>query len=148
MLLRKMGWNGVNNSCDPLKTINLISKFSVKQAEPFARLIARLENFSSVLYALRRRSEFIDSLSFAEALCPDVQFWQYLKSCQAALTGAISVLDDLHYVRQVRKQKWSLQLVKDRSPDHFPYIVLSPELQSRVKAFRAALVESCEKRKI
>ena len=61
--------------------LTLLSKTSISHALPFERLIAQLETYSSALYALRRREEFIDSLSFAVQQCPDVQFWQYLESC-------------------------------------------------------------------
>ena len=123
---------------------SILPKHSIQQADPFDRLIAQLENFSSVLYALRRRSEFVSSLSFALDRCPDVQFWQYLESCVAAISGPIVVVDELHYVREVHHNKWSATLVRERSPDHFPYLMLAPEYQPRVAAFRGALIEACE----
>jgi glycosyltransferase domain-containing protein len=118
-------------------------KHAIGQSDPFERLIAQLETYSSVLYALRRRDEFIASMSLAVERCPDVQFWQYLESCLAALAGPISVIDDLHYVREVHSAKWSATLVRSRSPDHFPYLILSPEFHSRAAAFRSALIEAC-----
>lgn len=125
------------------KSVSVGGRGEISQPTPFARLIAQLEAYSSVLYALRRRDEFISSLSFAAERCPDVQFWQYLESCVAALHGRISVIDDLHYVRSVHARKWSATLVNERSRDHFPYLILSPEFQPRFAAFRAALVEAC-----
>ena len=126
----------------------LLTKTSAPQADGFSRLLSQLEQFSSVLYALRRRSEFIDSVSYAQARCPDVQFWQYLETCQAALAGTVKVIDDLHYVRQIHPQKWSTQLIRGRSPDHFPSLILSPHFHPRVSAFRTALSDSCAARGI
>jgi glycosyltransferase domain-containing protein len=118
-------------------------KGSVSQSLPFERLIAQLESYSSVLYALRRRDEFIETMSQARDRCPDVQFWQYLESCLAVLKGVVTVVPELHYVRRVHGKKWSSQLVASRSPDHFPFLILSPEFQPRVDAFRTALIEAC-----
>jgi glycosyltransferase domain-containing protein len=130
------------------KDIAILAKVAIGHPGPFDRLIAQLENYSSVLYALRRRDEFIKSLSFAVERCPDVQFWQYLESCVNALEGPIAVVDDLHYVRERHAGKWSATLVRERSPDHFPYLILSGEFSPRVAAFRAALVAACEARQI
>ena len=124
--------------------VSVLPKRSIAHAAPFERLVAQLESYSSVLYALRRREEMAQTFSFTLPRCPDVQFWQYLESCVAALRGPILVLEDaLHYVRGVHEQKWSSTLVRERSPDHFPYLILSGELTGRVAAFRAALVEAC-----
>jgi hypothetical protein len=123
--------------------ISVLPKRAIAHAVAFERLVAQLESYSSVLYALRRREELIATFSFTVERCPDVQFWQYLESCVAALRGTVAVLDELHYVRSVHDQKWSNQLVKERSPDHFPYLILSPVFHERVMAFRAALLEAC-----
>jgi len=123
-------------------------KSAIDYAEPFLRLVAQLENYSSVLYALRRRDEFISSMSFAVSRCPNVQFFQYLESCVAVLAGSITVIDQLHYVRETHAGKWSMGLVRERSAEHFPYLILSPHFSERVAAFRAALIEACETRNI
>ena len=120
-----------------------LRKAAVERPQPFDRLIAQLEHFSSVLYALRRREELIATFSFAVERCPDVQFWQYLESCLASIKGTIAVVDDLHYVRETHPDKWSATLVRERSPDHFPYLILAPEFQPRLAAFRGALVTAC-----
>ncbi|GEM_PF-3587872 len=125
-----------------------IPKVGLDQPKPFDRLIAQLENFSSALYALRRRDEFINSMTFAVSRCPDVQFWQYLESCVTAIEGPFSFVDELHYVRERHLGKWSHKLVEERSPDHFPYLILSPRFHQRVGAFRDALVEACTARNI
>jgi glycosyltransferase domain-containing protein len=130
------------------RDIVVLPKGSVTQAGPFDRLIAQLETYSSVLYALRRRDEFIASMTFAVERCPDVQFWQYLESCIAVLVGTVDVLEDLHYVREQHVEKWSTSLVRERSSDHFPYLILSPEFGPRVTAFRAALIDACRTRGI
>lgn len=121
-----------------------LRKASIEQPAPFDRLIAQLESFSSVLYALRRREELIATFAFAVERCPDVQFWQYLESCVAAIRGTVAVVDDLHYVREIHPDKWSATLVRERSPDHFPYLILAPEFQPRLAAFRGALASACE----
>ena len=126
----------------------VLTKTGCTQPDAFTRLLSQLEKFSSVLYALRRRGEFIDSMSYAEAHCPDVQFWQYLETCQAVLSGTVAIIDELHYARQVHAKKWSNQLVKERSPDHFPQLILSAHFQPRVAAFRTALVDSCARHEI
>lgn len=125
------------------KSATVGARGAIDQPAPFSRLIAQLEAYSSVLYALRRTDEFIASLTFAAERCPDVQFWQYLESCVAAIRGKIVVIDELHYVRSVHAQKWSATLVREQSRDHFPYLILAPEFQPRFAAFRAALVEAC-----
>jgi glycosyltransferase domain-containing protein len=130
------------------REVAMSPKVAIEKADPFTRLIAQLENYSSVLYALRRRDEFIASIRFAVTRCPDVQFWQFLESCLAALTGAVAVIEQLHYVREVHPNKWSTTLFRERSPDHFPYLILSPELGGRIAAFRSALIEACEVRSI
>lgn len=119
------------------------AKGEIDQPTPFSRLIAQLEAYSSVLYALRRTDEFISTLSFAAERCPDVQFWQYLESCVAAIRGKICVIDELHYVRSQHAKKWSATLVREQSREHFPYLILAPEFQPRFAAFRAALIEAC-----
>lgn len=124
------------------------AKGPIDRTDPFERLVMQLETYSSVLYALRRREEFIASAAFARDRCPDVQFWQYLESCRAALIGPVAVVEDLHYVRESHDAKWSAGLVRDRSLDHFPYLILSPEFHPRVAAFRAALVDACEERNV
>ena len=128
--------------------LTMLPKTGLRQAKPFDRLVGQLQTYSSVLYALRRRDEFIESLSFAVERCPDVQFWQYLESCVAVLSGAVTVLEDLHYVREVHSAKWSASLTRERSPEHFPYLVLSPEFSPRVAAFREALLAAYEARGI
>jgi len=128
--------------------LTVLAKSAVAHADPFLRLIAQLESYSSVLYALRRREEFISSMSFAVSRCPDVQFFQYLESCAAVLAGSIAVIEQLHYVRDAHAGKWSSGLVRERSPEHFPYLILSPHFTGRVAAFRAALIEACETRNI
>lgn len=125
------------------KSATVSGRGPIDQPAPFARLIAQLEAYSSVLYALRRKDEFIASLTFAVQRCPDVQFWQYLESCVAAIRGKIRVIDELHYLRSVHAQKWSATLVREQSRDHFPYLILAPEFKPRFAAFRAALVEAC-----
>jgi glycosyltransferase domain-containing protein len=120
-----------------------IAKGGITQSDAFERLIAQLENYSSVLYALRRRSEFIETLSYSHPRCPDVQFWQYLESCVAAMKGPILVTDELHYVRSLHRDKWSATLAREKSRDHFPYLILSDQFHPRLVAFRAALVEAC-----
>jgi hypothetical protein len=77
-----------------------------------------------------------------------VQFWQYLESCVAVLAGSVAMVDQLHYVREAHPGKWSSTLVREQSPDHFPYLILSPNLTSRIAAFRAALLAACEARNI
>jgi glycosyltransferase domain-containing protein len=128
--------------------LQLLAKSPVEQPVPFLRMIAQLETYSSVLYALRRREEFIATMSFAVTRCPDVQFFQYLESCVAVLAGTIAVIDHLHYVREAHPGKWSSTLVREQSPDHFPYLILSPDFTPRVSAFRAALIEACQARNI
>jgi hypothetical protein len=128
--------------------LTMLPKTELQQSKPFDRLVGQLQTYSSVLYALRRREEFIESLSFAVERCPDVQFWQYLESCVAVLSGTIAVLEDLHYVREVHSAKWSASLTSERLPDHFPYLILSPEFSPRVAAFREALLAACEARGI
>jgi len=128
--------------------LTMLPKTALQQARPFERLVGQLQMYSSVLYALRRREEFIESLSFAVERCPDVQFWQYLESCIAVLSGPIAVLEDLHYVREVHSDKWSVSLTRERSPDHFPYLILTPEFSPRLAAFREALVAACEARRV
>lgn len=123
-----------------------VDKLPITQTKPAHRLIAQLENFSSVLYALRRREEFIRSLSFAVTHCPDVQFWQYLESCASVLEGEVHVIDDLHYVRQSHEKKWSGTLVREKSREHFPYLMTNPLFSNRVTAFRSALIEACAAR--
>lgn len=130
------------------RDVIVLPKGSVTQVGPFDRLIAQLETYSSVLYALRRRDEFIASMTFAVEKCPDVQFWQYLESCVAALAGTVEVLEDLHYVREQHVEKWSASLVRERSSDHFPYLILSPQFGPRVTAFRVALINACRARGI
>ena len=137
-----MGTN-VHVSFSP-QNVAILSKTAVEEAEPFDRLIAQLETYSSVLYALRRREEFIESASFAVEHCPDVQFWQYLESCMAALSGPIAVIERLHYARGVHPDKWSTTLVRDRSGEHFPYLIFSAELHPRITAFREALLLACK----
>jgi hypothetical protein len=46
-------------------------------------------------------------------------------------------------VRSQHEQKWSATLVREHSPDHFPYLILSGSFQPRLAAFRAALLEAC-----
>ena len=128
--------------------IAVLTKTGSSQPDPFNRLLSRLEKFSSVLYALRRRSEFIDSVFYAQARCPDVQFWQYLETCQTVLSGTIAVMDHLHYVRKRHEKQWSNQLAQERSPDHFPHLILSPNFQPRVAAFGTALIDACTTRGI
>ena len=123
--------------------MQVLAKDGLAHSGAFERLVAQLESYSSALYALRRRDELIASFAFTLARCPDVQFWQYLESCVAALRGTFVMLDELHYVRSQHAQKWSAVLARERSPDHFPYLILSPALQERVAAFRAALLEAC-----
>jgi hypothetical protein len=120
-----------------------IPKSPKPQEHPFVRLLAQLESYASVLYALRRREELIGCFAFSVARCPDVQFWQYLESCVAALQGPIAVREGLHYVRSVHDEKWSSTLVRDRSRDNFPYLIFSPQLPARFLAFRDALEEAC-----
>jgi glycosyltransferase domain-containing protein len=122
--------------------ITVLPKRALTQAAAFDRLIAQLEAYSSVLYALRRRDEMAATFSFTVERCPDVQFWQYLESCVAALRGPVETLDELHYVRGVHEKKWSNLLVQERSPEHFPYLILSPAFPQRLGAFRAALIEA------
>jgi glycosyltransferase domain-containing protein len=128
--------------------LQILAKSPVEEANPFLRLIAQLESYSSVLYALRRREEFIATMSFAVTRCPDVQFFQYLESCVAVLSGSIAVIDQLHYVRDAHPGKWSSTLVRQQSPEHFPYLILSPDFTARVAAFRDALIEACRVRNI
>lgn len=123
-----------------------VDKLPITQTKPAHRLIAQLENFSSVLYALRRREEFIRSLSFAVTHCPDVQFWQYLESCASVLEGEVHVIDDLHYVRESHPKKWSITLLRELSRDHFPYLIINPAFSGRVAAFRKAIIETCADR--
>lgn len=130
------------------KNLRLMPKGEVAHADAGARLIAQLEAYSSVLYALRRTEEFVSSLTFSVEHCPDVQFWQYLESCVAALCGSIQVIDELHYIRSVHHAKWSSTLVREKSPDHFPYLILSPDFQPRLSAFRGALLEACRTREV
>ena len=130
------------------RDVVVLPKVENAQARTFDRLIAQLETYSSVLYALRRRDEFIASMTFAAKRCPDVQFWQYLETCVAALAGAVEVVEDLHYVREQHLEKWSATLVRERSSSHFPYLLLSSEFGPRVAAFRSALIEACGLRAI
>lgn len=134
---------GVNLHVDfRLGEVTVLPKYALGQRDAFERLVAQLETYSSVLYALRRREEFIDTLAFTVARCPDVQFWQYLESCVAAVRGPVVVTEELHYVRSVHDQKWSATLKRERSPDHFPYLILSDAFPPRLAAFRAALREA------
>ena len=123
--------------------VTVLPKRTIPQAAAFERLVSQLESYSSVLYALRRRDELIATFAFTVERCPDVQFWQYLESCVAALRGPLVVADELHYVRSVHDQKWSAMLKRERSPDHFPYLILSDAFPRRLAAFRAALLEAC-----
>jgi glycosyltransferase domain-containing protein len=124
--------------------VTVLSKQALSQAAAFERLASQLESYSSVLYALRRRDELIETFGFAAERCPDVQFWQYLESCVVALRGPVAVMEELHYVRAQHDRKWSATLVRERSPDHLPYLLLSPAFGERLAAFRAALVEACD----
>jgi glycosyltransferase domain-containing protein len=130
------------------RQLSVLAKTAAPSTDAFERLMAQLESFSSVLYALRRREELISTFAFALERCPDVQFWQYLESCVAALQGPIAVVDELHYVRGLHEAKWSSTLVRQRSPDHFPYLILSPEFQPRLAAFRSALIQAAEARRV
>jgi glycosyltransferase domain-containing protein len=135
---------GINLQIDPASGQSGVkAKRALPQAGAFERLLSQLEAYSSVLYALRRREELIATFSFSVERCPDVQFWQHLETCVAALRGPCVLLEAVHYVRSEHPQKWSLTLVRERSRDHFPYLILSPHFAERVGAFRAALVEAC-----
>ena len=125
------------------RQVQVLPKQAIPHAGAFQRLLSQLESYSSVLYALRRREEMIATFEFTVARCPDVQFWQYLESCVAALRGPVVVIEDLHYVRASHAQKWSALLIQERSREHFPYLILSAALQPRLAAFRAALLEAC-----
>jgi len=137
---------GINLHLFDTGEVSPLTKGAIEQAGAFDRLIAQLESFSSALYALRRREELIATFSFTVDRCPDVQFWQYLESCLAAVSGSIAVVDDLHYVREIHAGKWSATLVRERSPEHFPYLILSPEFSPRLAAFRSALLAACAAR--
>lgn len=119
----------------------IIPKGGIGHDSAEMRLLSQLENYSSVLYALRRREELIASLEFSVERCPDVQFWQYLESCVAAVKGKITVSDDLHYIRENHLEKWSRSLVREKSRDHFPYLILSENFHPRLEAFRRAIGE-------
>ena len=122
--------------------VSISRKGEVRQPSPVDRLIAQLEAFTSVLYALRRRDEFITTLEFSASRCPDVQFWQYLESCLTALAGNIAVIDQLHYIRTTHEDKWSASLFHGLSPEHFPYLLLAPDFSAKLQRFRDAILEA------
>ena len=134
---------GLNLHVDlDLKEYSSLPKTSIDDADPRRRLSRQLERYSSVLYALRKKEEFIDTLSFSRDRCPDVQFWQYLESCVAAIKGRIVVIDELHYVREIHSGKWSISLKLERSQDHFPYLILLDNFSLRLAAFRTAIEDA------
>ena len=134
---------GLNLHVDlELKEYSSLPKTSVDDGDPGRRLSRQLERYSSVLYALRKKEEFIETLSFSCSRCPDVQFWQYLESCVAAIKGRIKVIDELHYVREQHFGKWSTSLKRERSQDHFPHLILSEHFYPRLAAFREAIEDT------
>lgn len=134
---------GLNLHVDlELKQYSSLPKTSIDHEDPGRRISMQLERYSSVLYALRKKREFIETLSYSRDRCPDVQFWQYLESCIAALKGRIKVIGELHYVREQHFGKWSTSLKRDRSQDHFPHLILSEHFHPRLLAFRKAIEDA------
>jgi glycosyltransferase domain-containing protein len=110
---------------------NALSKhegFSRAEPDPAKRLIRHLANFNATLYAVHRRTQFIEAYRTALSHTTNVVFWQYLASCITLLQGKLQVLERAYYYRLDNEGGWRSALVRERSREHWPMLILAPEL--------------------
>ena len=69
--------------------ISLLLKTANQYSSPFERLIAQLESYSSVLYALRRREELIANFSYTVERCPTSSSGSILRAASQRSAGRL-----------------------------------------------------------
>lgn len=106
---------------------------------PEARVLKHIGNFCSTLYGVHRRHQLIDNLSHTLAHATDVTFWQYLMSAVTAMQGKIRVIEDLHYIREMRPESWSMSLYRERDPDTMPWLLTAPHFSERLQGFKTGV---------
>jgi len=110
------------------------------EANVFTRLTRHLGSFTATLYAVHRREQFIESCRRTLAVTQNVIFWQYLSSCITIVQGKLKTLNELFYLRQQNTTGWQQSLINDRDPEHWPYLVTSPDFSRYMNEFRLGLL--------
>jgi glycosyltransferase domain-containing protein len=128
------------------KPIGPLSKhegFTRAEPDPAKRLIRHMANFNATLYAVHRRAQFIEAYRAALSHTSNVVFWQYLASCITILQGKLQVLERAYYYRLDHEEGWRSALVRQRSREHWPMLILAREFPRLLGEFtygiRAAL---------
>ena len=113
--------------------------FARAEPESATRLMRHLANFNATLYAVHRRAQFIDAYRRALAHTSNVIFWQYLASCFTILQGKLQVLESAFYYRIDNPAGWRATLVRERSREHWPTLILAPQFPALLQAFIGGL---------
>jgi glycosyltransferase domain-containing protein len=111
----------------PLNALSKHEGFTRAEPDPATRLIRHLANFNATLYAVHRRTQFIDAYRTALSHTTNVVFWQYLASCITILQGKLQVLERAYCYRLDNEEGWRSALVRERSREHWPMLILAPE---------------------
>ena len=109
-----------------------------------SRLVRHMANFTPTMYAVHRRAQFIESCERTLKATENVIFWQYLLSCVSIIQGKLKTIDDFFYLREGNPEGWQETLLRERDPDHWPYLVVSPEFSRHLGDFRAGVLATLD----
>ena len=107
---------------------------------PVERMLDHINRYASCLYSVHRRKQLLESLARTERDTQSVIFFQYLSSAVTALLGKIACLEQLFYVRHGHPESWSAQLRASGDPEHWPWLITSPNFSRYYGEFKASLV--------
>ncbi len=106
---------------------------------PATRVVAHCNAFGPTLYAMTRKTEFIQANTAALSFTTNVIFWQYLSSCWLLSLGKLNTLDDVYYFRLDNPNGWRATLVKERDHSHWPYLITADHFSAELGRFKAGL---------
>ncbi len=106
-----------------------------EQADAAERVIAHVENYSSVFYSVHRREYLIESCNFTELRTKSLMFFQYLSSSVTAFLGKVHCSNELFYIRQqhYKSASWNVEY------EGWPLLITSPQFSNYYAEFRNAL---------
>ena len=116
-------------------------RFQYLAASPIERMVACMDRFAHLSFAVTRRSDFASILAHVHPRLEQGWFDQYAISILLAARGCAVVSDALYGVRQRHDLQHHKNFLGPNAYKHWPMILASPDFSSVYTAFKNCLID-------
>lgn len=116
-------------------------RFQYLAASPIERMVACMDRFAHLSFAVTRRADFASILAHVHPRLEQGWFDQYAISILLAARGRAVVTDTLHGVRQRHDFQHHKNFLGPNAFKHWPMILASPDFSSVYAAFKNCLID-------